>query len=271
MIRGLYTSETGMLSQQRRMDMLSNNMNNVDTPGYKQDQAEMRTFPEMLVSRLGGDLPNPTAVGDLSTGVYMDETVPDFSQGTLTQTGKSTDIAISTSQLPVNPQTGAQEGALVFNVRTPAGANRYTRDGHFTLSPTGYLTDSNGDTVLNTAGQPIQLPSDHFQVATDGTILVNNAPAGQIGVSYAANTNQLVKEGNGLFRLNAGGNLPAAAGQANVGYQVKQGFMEGSNVSADQTMTDMMDAYRSFEANQKMIQIQDSSLDQAVNQVGKVN
>lgn len=253
------------------MDMLSNNLNNVDTPGYKQDQGELRTFPEMLISRLGGDAPSPSTVGDLSTGVYMDETVPDFSQGTLTQTGKSTDIALSTSQLPVNPRTGAQEGALLFNVRTPAGAIRYTRDGHFTLSPSSQLTDDNGDAVLNTAGQPIQLPSDQFQVAGNGTILVNGTPAGQIGVSYAANTNQLVQQGGGLFMLNGTGNLPAAAGQANVSYQLKQGFMEGSNVSADQTMTDMMEAYRTFEANQKVMQIEDQTLDKAASQVGQVS
>jgi fagellar hook-basal body proteins len=269
MIRGLYTSASGMIAQQRQMDMLSNNLNNIDTPGYKQDQGTLRTFPEMLVSRLGGDPPQPARIGDVATGVYQDETIPDFSQGTLTQTEKSTDVALVTSQLPVNPRTGAQDGALLFNVRTPAGALRYTRNGHFTLSPAGRLTDANGDTVLSTAGQPIQLPSDQFQVAPDGTITANGATAGQIGVSYAANTNQLVKEGNGLFRLNGAANLPAATGQANVGFQIRQGYMEGSNVNAEQTMTDMMEAYRVFEANQKMMLIEDNSLNQAVTQVGR--
>lgn len=268
MIRGLYTSAAGMLAQQRQMDMLSNNLNNIDTPGYKQDRGTLRTFPEMLISRLGGDPPKNAAVGDVSTGVYQDETIPDFSQGTLTQTGKTTDIALVTSQLPVNPQTGAQDGALLFNVRTPAGALRYTRNGHFTLSPSGQLADANGDTVLNTAGQPIQLPSDQFQVAADGTITANGAAAGRIGISYAANTGRLVKEGNGLFRMN-GAALPAAAGQANITFQLRQGYTEGSNVNADQTMTDMMEAYRVFEANQKMMLIEDNALNQAVTQVGR--
>ncbi|WP_010630588.1 flagellar hook-basal body protein [Sporolactobacillus vineae] len=267
MIRGLYTSTAGMIAQQRQMDMLSNNLNNIDTPGYKQDQGTLRTFPEMLISRLGGDPPRNARVGDVSTGVYQDETIPDFTQGTLTQTGKSTDVALVTAQLPVNPQTGAQEGALLFNVRTPAGALRYTRSGHFTLSPDGRLTDANGDTVLNTAGQPIRLPSDQFQVAADGTITANGTAAGQIAVSYAANTNRLVKEGSGLFRTNAA--LPAAAGRANVAFQIRQGYMEGSNVNAEQTMTDMMEAYRVFEANQKMMLIEDNALNQAVTQVGR--
>ncbi|WP_093672324.1 flagellar hook-basal body protein [Sporolactobacillus nakayamae] len=271
MIRGLYTSAAGMIAQQRKQETLSNNLNNMDTPGYKSDQSKLRTFPEQLISRLGGDATPSREVGDLATGVYMDEAVPDFSQGTVTETGKATDVALSTAQLPVNPQTGAQEGALLFNVRTPAGDTRYTRNGHFTLSPTGYLTDDMGDQVLSTAGQPIQLPSDQFQVAGDGTISIDGANYGQIGVSYAARTNQLVKEGSSLFRLDGGGALPAAGGNAAISYSLKQGFVEGSNVQADQTITDMMESYRSFEANQKVLQIIDGSLDKAVNQVGRVN
>ncbi|MCO7127119.1 flagellar hook-basal body protein [Sporolactobacillus shoreicorticis] len=271
MIRGLYTSAAGMIAQQRRQETLSNNLNNVDTPGYKSDQNKLRTFPEQLINRLGGDVSASTEVGSLATGVYMDEAVPDFSQGTVTETGKMTDVALITSALPVNPQTGVQEGALLFNVRTPAGDARYTRNGHFTLSPTGYLTDDAGDQVLNTAGQPIQLPSDQFQLAADGTITSGGVNYGQIGVSYAANTNQLVKEGSGLFRLDGGGALPAANGNGQVNFNLKQGFVEGSNVQADQTVTDMMESYRSFEANQKVLQIIDGSLDKAVNQVGRIS
>ncbi|MCO7175846.1 flagellar hook-basal body protein [Sporolactobacillus kofuensis] len=271
MIRGLYTSASGMIAEQRRQETLSNNLNNVDTPGYKSDQSKLRTFPEQLIERLGGDMTANRQVGGLATGVYMDETIPDFTQGTVTETGKATDVALITSQLPINPQTGSQEGALLFNVRTPAGDTRYTRDGHFTLSPTGYLTDDAGDQVLNSAGQPIQLPSDQFQIAGDGTISINGTNYGQIGVSYAANTNQLVKEGNSLFRFNGGGALPQANANGTISYNLKQGFVEGSNVQADQTITDMMEAYRSFEANQKTLQIIDGTLDKAVNQVGRIN
>ncbi|RYL95150.1 flagellar hook-basal body protein [Sporolactobacillus sp. THM7-4] len=270
MIRGLYTAAAGMIAQDSREEMLSNNLNNVDTPGYKVDRAKLRTFPEMLVQRLGGGIPTPETVGPLATGVYMDETIPDFSQGTVTETGQPTDVALVTSRLPVNPATGAQDGALLFSVRTPGGAVRYTRNGHFTLNAAGLLTDSSGNRVLNTAGQPVRLPSDRFQTAPDGTILVGGTAVDQIGVSYAANTNQLIKEGSSLFRLNGGGLLPAAAGNPNVDFQLKQGFLEGSNVSADETMTDMMEAYRSFEANQKVLLTLDGTLDKAVNQVGRV-
>ncbi|QAA21536.1 flagellar hook-basal body protein [Sporolactobacillus terrae] len=270
MIRGIYTSAAGMIAQQRRQQTLSNNLNNLDTPGYKSDRSSLRTFPEQLIERLGGDNEANREVGSLATGVYQDEMNPDFTQGTVTETGKATDVALITSSLPVNPQTGAQEGALLFNVRTTGGDLRYTRNGHFTLSPEGDLTDSSGNQVLSSAGQPIQLPSDDFQVAADGTIQADGNNYGQIGVSYAADTNPLVKEGTGLFR-STNGDLPQAAANAQINYNVNQGFVEGSNVQADQTVTDMMEAYRSFEANQKVLQIIDGTLDKAVNQVGRVN
>lgn len=272
MIRGIYTSSSAMIAEQRRETTLSNNLNNVDTPGYKQDRTKLRTFPEMLLSRLGGDVPNPGRVGDLATGTYMDETIPDFSQGTLTETGKTTDIALTTSQLPVNPTTGMQEGALLYRVRTPGGALRYSTNSHFTLNPQGELTDDSGNRLLAADGNPIRLPSDQFRVAADGTITTDaGGAAGQIAIGYAADPNRLVKEGSGLFRLSGGGRLPEATGQNNVAYSLKQGFKEGSNVSADETMTDMMAAYRSFEANQKVLQLQDGTLDKAVNQVGRIN
>ncbi|MFX3617550.1 MAG: flagellar hook-basal body protein [Sporolactobacillus sp.] len=272
MIRGLYTAASGMISERRRQQILSNNLNNMDTPGYKQSTNKLRTFPEMLTQRIGGDTPIAN-IGDVPTGVYDEETIPDFSQGTISDTGKKTDVALVTSQLPLNPRTGSQEGALFFGVRTAAGAVRYTRDGHFTLNAAGQLTDDGGDRVLDQAGNPIQLNSDNIQIAGDGTVTDagSGARLGQIGVSYAANPDRLVKSGSGgFFRLQGGGALPSATGQAGVAYQLKQGSLEGSNVSADETVTNMMESYRSFEANQKVLQILDGTLDKAVNDVGRV-
>ncbi|MFT8872964.1 MAG: flagellar hook-basal body protein [Sporolactobacillus sp.] len=273
MIRGLYTAASGMIAEQRRESMLSNNLNNIDTPGYKQDVGTLRTFPEMLVSRISGGMPVTASVGNVASGVYQDETIPDFSQGTLTQTGQPTDVAIVTNQLPVNPTTGAQDGALLFSVRTAQGDVRYTRNGHFTVSASGRLVDDSGDNVLDAAGNPLQLNTSNVQIAGDGTVTdaATGATLGRIGVSYAADTNQLVKEGDGLYRWQGGGALPAAGGQSGVSYTLKQGELEGSNVSAEDTMTDMMESYRSFEANQKVLQILDSTLNEAVNQVGRLN
>lgn len=270
MIRGLYTAAAGMIAENRREQMLTNNMNNANTPGYKSDQDKLRSFPETLIERLGGGTP-ASNVGDMATGVYVQETIPDFSEGTVSETGKATDVALDTASLPVNRQSGRQEGALFFAVQTAKGV-RYTRDGHFTLDAQGYLADSNGNRVLDSNGRTIQLPSDNFKIDSSGNVTVSGQAIADLGVSYAADPNRLVKEGTGLFRLSGtNGALPSAVGNPNISYQVKQGFLEGSNVSVDETMTDMMSAYRSFEANQKVLQTLDGSLDKAVNQVGRIS
>ena len=97
MFRGFYTVASGMLSQQRKTEMLTNNMSNANTPGYKADQASMRAFPEMLMDRMDStsiptekklSLPFNERVGKLNTGVYMQETIPSFVQGDLQETGR---------------------------------------------------------------------------------------------------------------------------------------------------------------------------------------
>ncbi|KPC97657.1 Flagellar basal-body rod protein FlgG [Geobacillus sp. BCO2] len=148
MLRGLYTAASGMLAQERRVDWLTNNLANAETPGYKADAGAMRAFPELLMSRLE-DQPIPTAsrravpmqtvIGPLVTGVYMQELIPNFRQGDVTETGLATDMAIVDGQVPVDRASG-QRGALFFAVETGEGEVRYTRNGHFTISPDGYLT-----------------------------------------------------------------------------------------------------------------------------------
>ncbi|MTT31035.1 flagellar hook-basal body complex protein [Terrilactibacillus sp. BCM23-1] len=270
MIRGFYTAAEGMLTQQKRQQMLTNNLANANTPGYKSDQATQRSFPEQLIARLGGADPSKGNIGSLSTGVYLQETIPDFSEGTLQETKNKTDLALHAAGLPQNPQTGKTEGALFFVVQTPNGV-RYTQDGHFTQNAGGTLMTAEGNPVLDANGKQIQVPSENFDVAEDGTVSVAGQRMAQIGVNYAANPNQLVKEGSGLFRMTAGGNLPSAQGNQAITYQIKQGYLQGSNVSPDDTMTDLMSTFRSFETNQKVLQVLDSTIDKSVNQVGRVN
>lgn len=267
MLRGFYTAAAGMISENRRQQMLTNNLANTNTPGFKADQGSLRSFPEMLIERINGDKPGAAKIGSMSTGVYMQETIPDFSQGPIKQTGLNTDMALIQKQLP-DGGTSQAPHTLFFTVQTDQGP-RYTKNGHFTLDGAGNLTTTEGRYVLNAQGNTIQLPSSDFKVLENGTILSNGAPAGQLGIAYAANANQLVKEQNGLFR-STGGPLPSAASTPNVSFAIQQGALEGSNVSPEKTMADLMTAYRGFEANQKVLQAYDQSMDKAVNQVGRI-
>jgi flagellar basal-body rod protein FlgF len=277
LLRGLYTAASGMLAQQRRVEMLTNNIANANTPGYKADQAALRAFPELLLSRLDEEtvpgrpprsFPLQPAVGSFNTGVYMQELIPNFSQGDIKETGQPTDIALVNGTLPVDAATG-QRGALFFVVQNENGDIRYTRNGNFTINPQGFLTTNDGWYVLDENGRRIQLPSTNFTVSADGTITVANRRIARINIAFAANPNTLVKEGNGLFRSN-NGTLPSALGNPNVTYTLKQGFIERSNVDLDRSMTELLSAYRAFEANQKIVQAYDRSMDKAVNEIGRL-
>jgi flagellar basal-body rod protein FlgF len=277
LLRGFYTAASGMMAQQRRIEMLTNNIANANTPGYKSDQAALRAFPELLLSRLDkATVPTKTprsfplqpTIGSINTGVYMQELIPNFRQGDIKETGQPTDIALINGTLPVDAETG-KEGTLFFVVQNENGDIRYTRNGNFTLNPQGFLTTNDGWYVLDENGQRIELPSTDFTVNADGTIVANNNRIARINIAFAANPNTLVKEGNGLFR-SKNGVLPSALGNPNITYTLKQGFLERANVDLNRAMTEMLSAYRAFEANQKIVQAYDRSMDKAVNEIGRL-
>ncbi|MGE7660231.1 flagellar hook-basal body protein [Peribacillus sp. NPDC097264] len=278
MLRGFYTAASGMLTQQRRTEMLTNNISNANTTGFKADQTSVRSFPEMLLGNMQRNaiptennlsVPKLSQVGSLSTGVYVQEASPLFTQGTLEETELSTDIALADENLPINEETG-KAGSVLYTVQDKDGQMRYTRDGSFTLDGQGYLTNSKGYYVLDENHERIQLENDRFTVTEKGMIFEGNNQAARLGIGYADDpTKQLVKDGEGLYRA-VDNELPNAYAAEGLTFSTKQGFLEGSNVDQSRTMTEMMSAYRSFEANQKVLQAYDKSLDKAVNEVGKL-
>lgn len=278
MFRGFYTVASGMLTQQRRTEMLTNNMANVNTPGFKADQASLRAFPEMLLQRYdkqniptekGLNLPHNQVVGPINTGVYMQEAIPKFIQGDLQDTGQQTDLALLDVVMPQNEENGLN-GTIFFTVQNPDGAVRYTRNGDFTLDGQGYLTTASGNYVLDVEGNPIQLASDQFTVNENGLLQGAIGEVALLGLGFSDNPYQMVKEGDGLFRTVDDAVLADARGTEGVQFSLKQGFLERSNVDMNRTMTDMLAAYRSFEANQKVLQAYDKSMDKAANEVGRI-
>ena len=266
MLRGFYTAASGMLSMQRQQEALANNIANANTPGYKADQATLRSFPEMLLYQMGSqtiptknpkNLPVQNPIGSINTGVYVQEYVPDYVQGALKETGVSTDLALIDGAFP------DETGSIFFTVQNENGEPRYTRNGNFTVDGQGFLTTTQGYYVLDQAGNPIQTGGMEFTVTPDGQLQLG-AQNVQLGIAYTADANQLEKEGNGLFNGEAG---PVPAG---VTYTVQQGFLEQSNVNAVQTMTQMMESYRSFEMNQRVLKAYDESMGKAVSEIGRI-
>jgi flagellar basal-body rod protein FlgG len=256
-----------MVALQRKQEALSNNLANVNTPGYKADQTSVRAFPELLLQKMGGTetpvrngLPRTVSrpIGSINTGVYVQEVVPNFQQGNMRETGISTDVALVQADLP------DETGGLFFNVQTETGEERLTRNGNFTVDGAGFLTTNEGYYVLDEAGNPIETNSLDFVVSEEGVITTEDG-AFNLGVVYVEDVNELVKEGNNLY---AG---EAAAVPEGATYAVSQGFLEQANVDTGQTMTDMMRTYRLFEANQRALRAYDQSMDQAVNDVGRLS
>lgn len=279
MFRGFYTAATGMIAQQRSTELLTNNLSNINTPGFKADQSSMRAFPDMLLSSLGDSktplkkgpgMGNMPIVGALNTGVYMQETLPLFSQGDVRETGLATDMAIVQGEMPVNEETGKQ-GAVFFTVQGADGEARLTRNGNFTVDPQGFLTTAAGYYVLDETGSRIEVESDQFKIEEDGRIISGGRESARLDISYSDDPQSLVHEGEGLFKAPAGRELPVAFGQAGQPFVIRQGALERSNVDSARTMTDLMASYRAFEANQKVLQSYDRSMEKTVNEVGRVN
>lgn len=267
MLRGFYTAASGMIAQQRQQEALSNNIANANTPGYRADKATLKAFPEMLMKRLETkelpvknqfSIPANQRLGALNTGVYVQETVPDFSQGDLRETGNATDLAIWQNSTP------DENGSIFFSVQNGNGDIRYTRNGNFTVDADGFLVTNQGYYVLGGNGNPIQTDGYDFTVSEDGTIRLENGNQIPLGLAYAPDANQLAKEGQDLFRGETQ-NVPADAS-----FKIEQGSLEASNVDAMQSMTQMMESYRTFEANQRVLKAYDESLAKAVSEIGRI-
>jgi len=288
MLRGLYTAAAGLTTQQRRHDTITNNISNINTPGYKQATEVTRSFPDVLMALTGTSDHTDRTIGRVSTGVFAEENVSLQMQGDLTESGRSGDFALSSSiQIPGVAFDGsgkafAEDGEVIFQPQaffTLEGTNgqpRYTRDGRFDLNADGYLVTTGGERVLGADGQPLQFPpgaSLNDVMLTSDFRFVDRLTGADTGsgllLTRINNPNLLVREGNGKFRLegDAGVAVPVAAED---GVQVRQGYYERSNVDAAQSMVDLMSALRAYEANQKIVQFYDKSLDKAVNEIGRV-
>ncbi|MHB1650857.1 MAG: flagellar basal-body rod protein FlgF [Desulfitobacteriaceae bacterium] len=249
MIRGLYTGAAGMLAAQTESDIISDNVANIRTPGYKEEEGSATAFPTLLMERLGGSGGQPsqaTPIGSMGTGVMVDRIVRLNTLGELQATGVGTDLALTSQGF--------------FAVQTPQG-ERYTRNGRFQLGASGQLQTPDGYPVLGVQGTLGPL-SSQFTVGADGTVLDQGKTVGRLRL-VTLPENALQREGSSLYASSQ----PPQAAQA---VQVKQGSIEGSGVDMAGQMVKMISVMRAYEANQKVIQTQDATLEKAVNEVGKI-
>ena len=249
MIRGLYTATSGMVTLNKKMEVVTNNLANAMTPGYKSDELIGESFADQLVMRLqAGQSGNQAQeVGPLNNGVHVAEIATAFEDGSLDQTNLSTDLAL--------------RGNGFFVVQTGSG-DRFTRNGQFSVNAEGYLTTSDGLQVQGANG-PIQVGSTDFSVSASGRITHQNG-ADQLDLVSFDDLKALRKEGNNLYRNDGSAMRPADS------TEVVQGSLETSNIDLTKQVTDMIAIQRGYEINQRMIKMLDEKLGKAVNEVGRV-
>jgi len=286
MLRGLYTAAAGMITQQHRHDTVTNNISNMNTPGYKQTNVVARSFPEMLLALTGVKSDNGKQIGRLNTGVIAEESLAVHVQGDLVQTNRLSDFAI-VSDIPVpgvafdasgksvgpDGQVTFQPQAL-FTVQNGAGDILFTRGGSFSADEQGYVVTNDGLQVLNEDRTPLRLPPgvSMDQLILNGRDLINTENGNTVGrllVTRVDEPYQLVRDGNGNLRFMGDANTLNPVGDEDR-VQLSQGYIERSNVDPAQSMVEMMSALRAYEANQKVVQFYDRSMDKAVNEIGRV-
>lgn len=242
MYKGIYIAASGAILKQQQLEIISQNLANASTPGYKKDTISFKDY--LMPSDAGGSGPDGRVMSDLSS------IKTDFTSGTTIKTGNSLDIALEGS------------GFIALD------GGRYTRRGDLTKSSDGYLTTRDGVKVMGISGGPISIPSDSVEISIDlqgkvsvlqaGAILPSELDTIQVADFGPGVT--LTKENDSMFKASG----PGAASTATV----RQGYLENANVDTIKEMVQMIGTMREFESYQKAIQIFDTATAKITNQLG---
>ena len=258
MVKGLYTAYTGMVNEQNRMDIMTNNLANASTVGYKKEGSTSQSFDDVLTVKIKDQsvgMRNVQRIGIKNPGVKIGENYTDYSQGSFRITDNTYDLALS------------GEGFFAIEFKNKAGETdtQYTRAGQFTLNKDGYLVTEEGDYVLDTQNRRIRLNTLlDSKITDDGTIYQNDRAVAKIQVTDFEDYNYLEKYGETYYQPIQGAKTTAADAQ------VKSGYLEMANVQVVSEMVNLISITRAYESNQKVVQTIDGTLDVAANQIGKL-
>lgn len=259
MLKGLYTAYTGMVNEQNRMDIMTNNLANASTVGFKKEGATSQAFDDILTVKLKDasiGIDNAQKIGTRNPGVRIGENYTDYSQGSFRITNNTYDLALS----------GEGFFAVEFTNKANETSTKYTRAGQFTLNKDGYLVTQDGDYVLDTQNRRIQLNTLlESNIDSDGVIYQNDRRVAQIQIADFKDYDYLEKYGETYYEPLEGAEKIAATDTT-----VTSGCLEMANVQIVSEMVNLISITRAYESNQKIIQTYDSTLEIAVNQLGKV-
>ncbi|MCH5259387.1 MAG: flagellar hook-basal body protein [Lachnospiraceae bacterium] len=291
MLKGLYTAYTGMINEQHRMDVMTNNLANAGTNGFKKEGATSQAFDSMLAYKIkdlseAGNLPKlistPKAIDTyelnneanpnyaqnrvrrvgMNMGVKTGENYVDYSEGPLKVTGNTFDFAL------------ADSGFFRVEYTNKAGETsvKYTRDGNFTMDAQGYLRTQDGDYVLDENRSRIRLDPNEKEIGTNtaGGIFQAGNYMATIGVVDFEDYDRLERFGENYFQIKDADDAEARRLELPSDTTIRAGYLETSNMSIVTEMVNMIAIQRQYESNQKVITTFDESLDIAVNRIGKL-
>lgn len=254
MMRSLWIAKTGLDAQQTQLDVITNNLANTSTNGFKRSRAVFEDLLYQTIRQPGAQTSDQTQVPSglqIGTGVKPTATVKNFQQGNLQQTSNPLDVAIN--------------GNGFFQVQMPDGTTSYTRDGSFQTDSNGTLVTSNGYPIVG----PITVPptTQTLTIAPDGTVSallagqVQPQALGQIQMATFVNPAGLSSEGGNLYIETAASGTPTTsqAGTNGAGL-LSQGYVETSNVNVVEELVSMIQAQRAYEINSKAITTSDQML-----------
>lgn len=250
MSRGFYTLASGMITQQKKIDIASNNISNINTAGYKKEQAVTTNFGNLFINnyKQRGIHEQATPINNVSVIRTMAENNTYHSQGELEETGKDTDFAIM--------------GEGFFGINNN-GNTVYTRNGSFIVDEEGYLSLEHVGRVQGEFGD-VYIGTDKFEFVEDGSIIVDNEIVDKVGLYNFNDYNSLDKVGEGMFASQAAPNI--------IEYpKIANNTIERSNVDVTKEMTDIMSSQRSLQTASQAIKMYDMIQEKAVTEIGKLN
>lgn len=256
MAGGIYMATSGALAYEKKLQIISNNLANANTVGYKMDHGQFEFIEkEELPPALGSETPE-LATSQAQNFWFQFHSYTDFTSGSLKNTGNDFDLALI--------------GDGFFCIQKPEGVH-YTRKGDFTLDAEGTLVTRNGFPVLGDGGEISVKDAENprkikvFEVDVDGNVFVNGQQVGSLRIVKFAEPQKLMKMGDTLFRPAENGPVPKEAEDT----KVSQGFIEASNVDVVKMMTEMIAVLRGYETYQKVIRSADEAYAKSINDVGK--
>jgi len=254
MMRSLWIAKTGLDAQQTQLDVISNNLANTSTNGFKRSRAVFEDLLYQTQRQPGANTSQSTQVPSglqVGTGVKPVATVKNFTQGNLQQTGNSMDVAIN--------------GNGFFPVELPDGTQAYTRDGSIQVNSEGVMVTSNGYPILGPVTVPAQ--AQGITIAADGTVTAKiagqTAPQtlGQLQLATFVNPTGLSSEGQNLYKETAASGTPTLGTPGQNGSGVlSQGYVETSNVNVVEELVGLIQSQRAYEINSKAISTSDQML-----------